>query len=220
MSFKAYLKEYDRARTAKNVLAFYTVISDKNTDLFRSFMRYHRIVQGGKNVKKQFIEAGKIVGTHGLKGEMRVEVWCDSPQFLCKFKRLYFGKGSTELKVITARPHKNIVILLVDGVNTVEQADTMRGRIIYINRSDMKLDKNVFLIQDILGIDVRDIDTGKSYGKVTDVFKTGANDVYQVTDENKKDYLIPVIDDVVKEINTDDEYILIKPMKGIFDDED
>ncbi len=71
-----------------------------------------------------------------------------------------------------------------------------------------------------MGLDVIDIDTSKSYGKITDVLKTGANDVYQVTDEKKKDYLIPVIDDVVKEIDINGGKVLIKPLKGIFDDED
>ena len=83
-------------------------------------------------MKKQFLEAGKIVGTHGLKGEMRIDPWCDSADFLCRFRRLY-DKNNSEMKVKSARPHKNIAIVHFDGVDKVEQAELMRGRIVYIN---------------------------------------------------------------------------------------
>ena len=89
-------------------------------------------------MKNQFLEAGKIVGTHGLKGEVRVDPWCDSAEFLAKFKRLYYKDG-TELKVISSRPHKNITIIHLEGVNDVNAADGLRGRVLYINRDDVKL---------------------------------------------------------------------------------
>lgn len=168
---------------------------------------------------EQYLEIGKVVSTHGLRGELRVDPWCDSPQFLCQFKTLYLKKGETKLSV-SSRPHKTIAIVKAKGIDTIEEAEKLRGRVLYINRSDARLAPGEYFIQDLMGLDVIDIDTSKSYGKITDVLKTGANDVYQVTDENKKDYLIPVIDDVVKEIDINGGKVLIKPLKGIFDDED
>lgn len=168
---------------------------------------------------EQYLEIGKVVSTHGLRGELRVDPWCDSPQFLCQFKTLYLKKGETKLSV-SSRPHKTIAIVKAKGIDTIEEAEKLRGRVLYINRSDAKLAPGEYFIQDLMGLDVIDIDTSKSYGKITDVLKTGANDVYQVTDEKKKDYLIPVIDDVVKEIDINGGKVLIKPLKGIFDDED
>lgn len=168
---------------------------------------------------EQYLEIGKIVSTHGLRGELRVDPWCDSPQFLCQFKTLYLKKGETKLSV-SSRPHKTIAIVKAKGIDTIEEAEKLRGRVLYINRSDARLAPGEYFIQDLMGLDVIDIDTSKSYGKITDVLKTGANDVYQVTDEKKKDYLIPVIDDVVKEIDINGGKVLIKPLKGIFDDED
>lgn len=165
------------------------------------------------------MEIGKVVSTHGLRGELRVDPWCDSPQFLCQFKTLYLKKGETKLSV-SSRPHKTIAIVKAKGIDTIEEAEKLRGRVLYINRSDARLAPGEYFIQDLMGLDVIDIDTSKSYGKITDVLKTGANDVYQVTDEKKKDYLIPVIDDVVKEIDINGGKVLIKPLKGIFDDED
>lgn len=168
---------------------------------------------------EQYLEIGKVVSTHGLQGELRVDPWCDSPQFLCQFKTLYLKKGETKLSV-SSRPHKTIAIVKAKGIDTIEEAEKLRGRVLYINRSDARLAPGEYFIQDLMGLDVIDIDTSKSYGKITDVLKTGANDVYQVTDEKKKDYLIPVIDDVVKEIDINGGKVLIKPLKGIFDDED
>lgn len=168
---------------------------------------------------EQYLEIGKVVSTHGLRGELRVDPWCDSPQFLCQFKTLYLKKGETKLSV-SSRPHKTIAIVKAKGIDTIEEAEKLRGRVLYINRSDARLAPGEYFIQDLIGLDVIDIDTSKSYGKITDVLKTGANDVYQVTDEKKKDYLIPVIDDVVKEIDISGGKVLIKPLKGIFDDED
>lgn len=168
---------------------------------------------------EQYLEIGKIVSTHGLRGELRVDPWCDSPQFLCQFKTLYLKKGETKLSV-SSRPHKTIAIVKAKGIDTIEEAEKLRGMVLYINRSDARLAPGEYFIQDLMGLDVIDIDTSKSYGKITDVLKTGANDVYQVTDEKKKDYLIPVIDDVVKEIDINGGKVLIKPLKGIFDDED
>lgn len=168
---------------------------------------------------EQYLEIGKVVSTHGLRGELRVDPWCDSPQFLCQFKTLYLKKGETKLSV-SSRPHKTIAIVKAKGIDTIEEAEKLRGRVLYINRSDARLAPGEYFIQDLMGLDVIDIDTSKSYGKITDVLKTGANDVYQVTDEKKKEYLIPVIDDVVKEIDINGSKVLIKPLKGIFDDED
>lgn len=167
---------------------------------------------------EQYLEIGKIVGTHGLKGELRVDPWCDSPQFLCGFKTLYLTNGKTKLSV-SSRAHKNIAIVKAKGIDSIEEADKLRGKILYMNRNDAKLSDGEYFIQDLIGLAVIDIDNGTVYGKLTDVFKTGANDVYQVTDNNKNDYLIPVIDDVVKEINLEEKKVLIKPLKGIFDNE-
>lgn len=171
-------------------------------------------------MKKQFLDTGKIVGTHGIKGEVRIEPWCDSPEFLAEFSKLYLDdKGNTFLEV-KSRPHKNITLAKIKGVDTIEQAERYRGKVVYINRDDVILDEGVNFVQDLLGLEVKDADNNTTYGKITDVLRTGANDVYEITSEDNKKYLIPVIDDVIVETNVDEEYVIIRPLKGIFDDED
>lgn len=168
---------------------------------------------------KQYLEIGKIVGTHGVRGELRAECWCDSPQFFSSFKKLYFDEGKEKLDV-ASRPHKNIALVKIKGVDSVEQADLLRGRVLYVNRKDIKLPKGTNFIQDIIGLEVVDIDTEVVYGKVTEVIKTGANDVYEVKNESGKAFYVPVIKDVVIETSPKKGKVFLKSMKGIFDDED
>lgn len=170
-------------------------------------------------MKKQFLDSGKIVGTHGVRGEVRIDPWCDSPAFLAAFKKLYLDdRGETFIEV-KSRPHKNITLAKIKGVDTIEAAERLRGKIVYINRGDVRLDEGVNFVQDLIGLEVRDVNTNEVYGTLTDVLRTGANDVYEITKDGRQ-YLAPVIDEVVREINIDGGYILMTPMKGIFDDED
>lgn len=171
-------------------------------------------------MKKQFLDSGKIVGTHGIKGEVRIEPWCDSPEFLCAFKKLYLDENGQTFIEVKSRPHKNITLAKIKGIDTIEAAEKFRGKVVYINRQDIKLEDGVNFVQDLIGLEVKDVENGIVYGKITDVLRTGANDVYEITDSNNEKYLAPVIDEVVEEINVDGGFVLIHPMKGIFDDED
>lgn len=171
-------------------------------------------------MRKQFLDTGKIVGTHGIRGEVRIDPWCDSPEFLCAFKKLYLDENGETFVEVKSRPHKHIVLAKIKGVDTIEQAERLRGKIVYINRADIQLDEGVNFVQDLLGLEVTDAESGKVYGKITDVLRTGANDVYEITDSSGKKYLAPVIDEVIRETNVDGGYIKITPMKGLFDDED
>lgn len=171
-------------------------------------------------MRKQFLDTGKIVGTHGIRGEVRIDPWCDSPEFLCAFKKLYLDENGETFIEVKSRPHKHIVLAKIKGVDTIEQAERLRGKIVYINRADIQLDEGVNFVQDLLGLEVTDAESGRVYGKITDVLRTGANDVYEITDDSGKKYLAPVIDEVIRETNVDGGYIKITPMKGLFDDED
>lgn len=169
---------------------------------------------------KKYIEAGKITGTHGIRGEMRLDPWCDSAEFLTSFHTLYLSAdGDQKWTKVTCRPHKNIAIVKVPEITTVEEAEHFCGRMVYISRENVKLPEGRYFVQDLLGCTVLDAGDGRIYGKITDVSKTGANDVWHITNE-KGEYLIPVIDDVVVSVDIDDQKVLIHSMKGLFDDED
>lgn len=166
---------------------------------------------------KQYLEIGKIVNVHGLRGDVKVVPWCDDPAFLCEFETLYLGKDYRPVEVTDARLQKNNVLLHLDGVETVEEAEKLRGSILYMDRNEVELEEGVYFIQDLIGLEVLDADTGKSYGTLTDVMQTGANDVYEVKAADGSAVLIPAIPDVIVETNIDAGVMTIRPLEGLFD---
>ena len=166
---------------------------------------------------KQFLETGKITGTHGLKGEVRVQPWADSPEFLAEFDELYLDGGAKKIEITSARVHKNMIIMKIKGVDSIEAADRLRNKVLYMNRDDVELEEGAYFIQDLIGLDVIDEDTGERRGRLDDVSETGANDVYHIRTDDGREYLIPVIPDVVKEISPEQGYVKIFKMKGLFD---
>lgn len=171
-------------------------------------------------MERKYLEIGKIVATQGLKGEVRITPWSNSAEFLCSFSDFYFYEGLEKRKVISSRVQKNVVITKFEGIDSIDKAKSLCGQVIYIDRNDVELSEDEYFIQDIIGLKVFDNDNGHYYGKVTDVFQTGANDVYEITSENNKKYLIPVIESVIIDTDIKNGKLKIVPLEGIFDDED
>ncbi|MBE6842267.1 MAG: 16S rRNA processing protein RimM [Oscillospiraceae bacterium] len=168
----------------------------------------------------KFLEVGKIVTVHALKGEVKIAPWCDSPDFICEFDYLYLDKkGEKTVDVEHSRVFKNMVIAKFEGYDTVEQAQTLRDKVLYISRDDVELEEGTYFIKDLIGLKVVDKDSGKEYGVIKDVFQTGANDVYTIKNGDKE-YLIPAIADVVQDTDIEAGIMTITPLKGLFDDED
>ena len=165
-------------------------------------------------MKKEFLEAGKIVTTHGIKGEVKIMPYTDTPELLSEFDRLFIGKDKKELIIERARVFKNMVIAKIQGVDTPEDAEKYRNKILFMHRDDLELDENTYFIQDLIGMEVKDADTGVLYGKIKDVMQTGTNDVYVI--EGEKEYLIPAIPDVVINTDIDGNLMLIRPLEGLF----
>ena len=168
---------------------------------------------------KPFLEAGKIVTTHGLKGEVKVFPWTDSPEELLDIDVLYFNKGQTPVEIETARLQGNMALLKFQGIDTIEEAQGFRGKILYADRKDIPLEEGQYFIQDIIGLRVLDADDGRLYGTVADVSKTGANDVYHIQFADGKIRLVPKIPEVVLKISPEEGEMIIRPLKGLYDDE-
>ena len=100
---------------------------------------------------KQYLEIGKIVSVFGLKGEIKVQPWCDSPELLCEFDTLYWKSG-TPVKVERARVQKNIVVMKLEECDTVEAAQKLRGRVLYMDRNDVELEEGARLNAVVRGI--------------------------------------------------------------------
>lgn len=167
---------------------------------------------------KRYLETGKIVAVQGLKGEVRVEPWCDSGEFLCEFDTLYFDKGETPLEITRSRVQKNIVIMKIKGIDTPEQAQNVRNKILYMDREDVELEEGAYFVQDLIGLEVSDNDSGEQYGKLCEVSFTGANDVYHIKDKDGTVRLIPAIPDVVIDTDITNGIMKIHVLEGLFDE--
>lgn len=168
---------------------------------------------------KEYLEIGKITSTHGIKGEMRVQPWCDSPEYMKKFKTLYLDKKGEKPISVSSRANGAMVIMKIQGVDTVEAAAEYRNKIVYMKRSDAKLPEGTWFIQELIDCTVVDADDEtKTYGTISDVSQTGANDVWHIK-QGDKEYLIPAIPHVVIDTDVVKGVIKIRPLKGIFDDE-
>lgn len=167
-------------------------------------------------MKKEYLEAGKIVTTHGIKGEIKIMPYTDTPELLCEFDRLFSDKNHDEIYIEKSRVFKNMVIAKIKGINTPEEAEKFRNKILYIHRNDLELDEDTYFIQDLIGLKVKDADEGTVYGEITDVLQTGANDVY-VVKGNGREYLIPAIPEVIILTDIDNDMMLIRPLEGLFD---
>lgn len=168
-------------------------------------------------MRKQYLECGKIVATHGLRGEVKVLPWCDGPEEFRKFGTLYLDGGRTPMPVEKARPAGGMVLLKLRGVDTPEAAQQLRGRVVWMDRAEDTLREGQYYIQDLIGLSVVDADTGAEYGRLSDVSETaGANDVYHVTFPDGRVQLIPAIPQVVIEVDIDGGKMVIRPLEGLF----
>ncbi|MCQ2459646.1 MAG: ribosome maturation factor RimM [Ruminococcus sp.] len=167
-------------------------------------------------MKKEYLEAGKIVNTHGIRGEVKIMPYTDTPELLAEFDRLFIGKNHDELTILNARPSKNMVIAKIEGVDNPEDANKLRNKILYMHRDDLELDEDTYFIQDLIGMIVKDADNDTVYGEISDVLQTGANDVYVIKGEDRE-YLIPAIPDVVVSTDTENDIMTIHVLEGLFD---
>nr|WP_297174496.1 ribosome maturation factor RimM [uncultured Agathobaculum sp.] len=164
---------------------------------------------------KQFLEAGKIVGTHGIRGDLKVQSWCDSPEVLCDFDTLYLDEN-TPVAVQRAQVHKNIVLMHLKGVDSPEAAEALRGRVLHIDRDDVELPEDLVFIQDILGFTVFDRRLGREIGRLHDVLTDNpAHDMYEVATPAGRLVYIPASKPFLQQIDMKAGIIYIESIEGL-----
>ena len=167
-------------------------------------------------MKKDFLSVGKIVGTHGVRGMVRIQPWCDTPEFLCSFKTVYLDEnGGNKLQLITPKPHGNVVISAIKNVNSIDDAEKLRNKIIYIKRDDAKLEDDQYFIEELIGCEAIDVETNELLGIVSDVSQTGANDVYIIDSPEYGEVLVPAIKQCILDVNIEEGYIKIHLLEGL-----
>ena len=163
---------------------------------------------------QQYLEVGKVTNVHGLNGEVKVQPWADSPEFLCQFKTLYLDEAHFPMNVQRARVHKNMVIIKFEGPTDVPSALSLRNAVLYIDRADVSLPEGAFFLADIYGLEVRDAGTGEVLGKIADVLTLPANNVY-VVKGGARELMIPAVPQFIAETNVEEGFLRVNMMEGL-----
>ena len=162
-------------------------------------------------MKLQFLEAGEIVTTHGVRGEMKILPWADGPDFLCDFSRVRIS--GREYEVESCRVQKSCNLLKIKGVDTMESAQAMRGKVVEIYRCDAPAD--LIFAAELIGMTV--MSEGKEVGKLTDVLDYPGNKVYVV--KGKYEYMIPAVKAFILDTNMEENTMQVKLIEGMRSDE-
>lgn len=166
---------------------------------------------------EKYLEIGKIINKRGIKGELKIEPYSNSEEDFFEYKKIYLSKnGEDERKIESCKPYRGFVYLKISGCSTPEQADFLRGKIIYVDRDDIELPEDEVFIADIIGLDVIDATTGVVYGKIKDVVNYGRYDTYIIKGKDKE-YMMPAVDDFLDRIELD-KGVYVTPIEGLFDD--
>ena len=162
-------------------------------------------------MKLQFIEAGEIVTTHGIKGEVKVLCWLDDPEMLCEFDRCRIdGK---EVEIEQCRVQKTCNLVKLSGVDTMEAAQAMRGKIIELYRED--IDDEVIFAAELIGMEV--FCNGELIGKIKEVLDYPGNSVYVI--KGTREYMIPAVKEFILSTDMEKNEMQVKLIEGMRSDE-
>ena len=156
------------------------------------------------------LECGKIINTHGIRGEVKIQPWADSPQVLCTLPALYLDGAPVPIR--TARVHKGNVIALLEGVDSVEQALRLKNKVVSLRRTDLKLPEGGFFLADLIGLRVVD-EQGQELGILCQVLSPSRQQVYVVQGERER--MIPAVSEFILETNIAQGYLKVRLIEGM-----
>lgn len=170
--------------------------------------------------KQKYLECGKAVSTHGVRGTVRLECYCDTPEQLARLRTLYRKTPAGEfvpMKVKASSVQKKMVLCTFDEIKTLDEAIPFKGTVLYADRDDIKLSKDQVFVVDILGLDVLDFETGEKFGTLSEVLTPSGREVYVIDDVNGGSFMMPVVPEFVREIVTEGERagIYVKLIEGM-----
>ncbi|MCX6045871.1 MAG: ribosome maturation factor RimM [Chloroflexi bacterium] len=169
-----------------------------------------------------YIAVGLVTSIHGLKGELKVELHTDFPERFEPGTSLFVGDQLVEMKILQARPHKNQLLLMLEGVKGSDQAEALRGTWLFVNEDDaVELEEDTYWVHEIVGIDVQ-TEEGQRLGTVTEVIFTGSNEVYVLQTEpainQGKPLLLPAIGDVIQNVDLPANLMTVRLLPGLLDE--
>lgn len=163
----------------------------------------------------KYVYLGKIANTHGIKGELRIlsNFKYKSRVFKKGFK-VYIGKEKIEEEIVTYRPHKQFDMITLKGYNNINDVLKYKSLNIFINKEDLILNENEYLDEDLINLSV--ICDNKYIGKIQTIEKYPHQDIFVITNNDKR-YLVPYVNEFIKEINLEEKTMVINNIKGLIE---
>ncbi len=174
------------------------------------------------HVPDGYVAVGLITSLHGLKGELKVELHTDFPERFVAGMLLFVGEALEEKTILQARPHKNQLLLILEGVEGREQAEALRGAWLFVDEADVvELEEDMYWVHEIVGLDVQ-TEVGQHLGTVAEVIFTGANEVYVLQTEptvnQGKPLLLPAIADVIQTVDLAANLMTVRLLPGLLEE--
>ncbi len=170
----------------------------------------------------QYIQTGEIVSTHGINGELKVYPWADYPEFLEQFSEFYIEKSKNsynKIKVQSIRVHKNMVLVKLDGIDSIEQARPLIKKQLFVDKNKIVLEEGKYFVQDLIGCLVVNNATNEEYGKIYDVKNLGASDIYYIKNDEDKEFMFAAVSEFIVSTDIINKVIKINVIKGMFDED-
>ena len=160
---------------------------------------------------KRYLEAGRIVNTHGVRGEVKIQPWTNDAAFLCGFRSLRIHDRT--VRVLAARVHKGCVIASLEGVEDMDAAQALRGLVVCIDREDASLGEDEVFLQDIVGLRAVAADTGETLGTVADILELPAQNVYVIRGD--REILVPAVPEFIRGIDLAAGTVIVSLIEGM-----
>ena len=163
-------------------------------------------------MKQAFIEAGRITSTHGVHGEVKIEVWLDTPEDLKHYRRIFID--GQERKLLSVRQQNRFVLVKLHQIDDINAAQPLKGKTVYIAREDAPLPPGGYFLQDLLDAKVV-LEDGSPVGVLTEILERPANNVYVVTDPDGKEILIPVVPAFIIRADAENGIVTVRLLEGM-----
>lgn len=160
---------------------------------------------------ERFIQTGKIINTHGIRGEVKVQPWTDSPDFFSQIPCVYIN--SAPFKITAARTHKNFVLMKLEGIDTINDAEKLKNSVVYADRDDVRLEENQYFIQDVIGFEVYDNRLSSTIGTIKSVMELPASNVFVISGENE--VMVPAVAEFVRQIDYENRRVYVTTIEGM-----
>ena len=163
-------------------------------------------------MKQAYIEAGRITSTHGVHGEVKIEVWLDTPEDLKHYRRIFID--GQERKLLSVRQQNRFVIVKLHQIDDINAAQPLKGKTVFIAREDAPLPPGGYFLQDLLDAKVV-LEDGSPVGVLTEILERPANNVYVVTDPDGKEILIPVVPAFIIRADAENGIVTVRLLEGM-----